>query len=82
LAGVAATVTSTAGDAALTVADPATLTLHDYSGPASNDPLTIRFKQTIGASEPLRTGAYTKTLTFTHAICEPVDWVVTSYADP
>ena len=30
-----------------------------------NDPVTIGFKQTILASEPLRTGAYTKTLTFT-----------------
>ena len=28
-----------------------------YGGPVSNDPLTIRFKQTIDASGPLRTGA-------------------------
>ena len=34
-----------------------------YGGPVSNDPLTIRFKQTIDASEPLRTGAYSKTFT-------------------
>ena len=42
-----------------------------YGGPVSNDPLTIRFKQAIGASEPLRTGAYTKTLTFTLSTTTP-----------
>ena len=47
------------------------LTLHTYSGPVSNDPLTIRFKQTIGASEPLRTGAYAKTFTFTLSTTAP-----------
>ena len=47
------------------------LTLHSYSGPVSNDPLTIRFKQTIGASEPLRTGAYSKTFTFTLSTTTP-----------
>ena len=47
------------------------LTLHTYSGPVSNDSLTIRFKQTIGASEPLRTGAYSKTFTFTLATTTP-----------
>ena len=50
---------------------PRPLTLHTYSGPVSNDPLTIRFKQTIGASEPLRTGAYSKTLTFTLSTTSP-----------
>ncbi len=47
------------------------LTLHSYAGPASNDPLTIRFKQPIGAAEPLRTGNYSKTLTFTLATTTP-----------
>ena len=47
------------------------ITLHSYSGPVSNDPLTIRFKQTIGASEPLRTGAYSKTFTFTLSTTTP-----------
>ena len=102
-ASVGATVISTAGDAALSVVDPATasvgrlvngafslaqpvqaavagafapvsgspLVLHSYSGPASNDPLTVRFKQTIGASEPLRTGAYAKTFTFTLSTTAP-----------
>ena len=31
----------------------------------SNDGVTITFKQAIGASDALRTGSYTKTLTFT-----------------
>ena len=31
----------------------------------SNDPVAITFTQHIGANEPLRTGNYTKTLTFT-----------------
>ena len=100
-ASVGATVTSTAGDATLTVVDPAAtgrlvngafslaqpvqaavsgafapvggspLTLHTYGGPVSNDPLTIRVKQSIGASEPLRTGAYSKTFTFTLSTTAP-----------
>ena len=47
------------------------ITLHSYSGPVSNDALTIHFKQTIGASEPLRTGAYSKTFTFTLSTTTP-----------
>lgn len=47
------------------------LTLHSYDRPVSNDPLTVHFKQTIGASEPLRTGAYTKAFTFTLATTAP-----------
>ena len=102
-ASLAANITSTAGDAALSVADPAAaspgrlvngalalsqpvqaavtaafaavsgtpLTIHTYGGPASNDPVTIRFKQAIGASEPLRTGSYSKTLTFTLSTTAP-----------
>jgi endo-1,4-beta-xylanase len=100
---VVAAITSTAGDAALSVADPATaspgrlvngafalsqpvqaavtsafaavsgapLTIHTYGGPVSNDTVTIRFKQAIGASEPLRTGSYSKTLTFTLSTTAP-----------
>jgi hypothetical protein len=49
----------------------APVTLHSYSGPVSNDPLTIRFKQAIGGFEPLRTGAYSKTLTFTLSTTSP-----------
>jgi hypothetical protein len=49
----------------------APLAIHSYSGPVSNDQLTIRFRQSIGASEPLRTGAYSKTLTFTLSTTAP-----------
>ena len=31
----------------------------------SNDPVTVTFTQAIGANEPLRTGTYSRTLTFT-----------------
>ena len=103
-ATVAATVTSSAGDATLTVADPnptaagrltngsfalaqpvmaranqgvfaaitaAPLTLLTYAAPVSAGPVTIGLKQTIGANEPLRTGTYGKTLTFTLSTTTP-----------
>jgi hypothetical protein len=103
-ATLAANVVSTAGDAALTVADPSTtapgrlvngtfalaqpvqarvgpaafgavsgspLTLKTYAAPVSNDPLTIDLQQSIGANEPLRTGTYAKTLTFTLSTTTP-----------
>ena len=37
----------------------------------SNDAVTIRFKQHIGATHPLRTGTYSKTLTFTLSTTTP-----------
>jgi hypothetical protein len=36
-----------------------------WTAPVSNDPVTIAFKQHIGAGDALRTGSYSKTLTFT-----------------
>ena len=76
-----ANVISTAGDAALSVSpQPAYLANGSFtlprplqvafskaawSGPVSNDAVTIEFKQSIGASDALRTGTYSKTLTFT-----------------
>jgi hypothetical protein len=42
-----------------------------YGGPVSNDPVAIDFKQSIGANEPLRTGSYSKTLTFTLSTTTP-----------
>jgi hypothetical protein len=42
-----------------------------YGGPVSNDAVTIGFKQSIGANEPLRTGNYAKTLTFTLSTTNP-----------
>jgi hypothetical protein len=110
-ASTTANVISTAGDAALSVADPSstntgklmngTFTLANpvqalatsaggtgsayapvggstaptsllmYAGPVSNDAVTIGFKQTIGRTEGLRTGAYAKTLTFTLSTTNP-----------
>jgi beta-glucosidase len=46
-------------------------TLLTYAGPVSNDPVTIGFKQSIGSTDPLRTGAYSKTLTFTLSTTTP-----------
>jgi hypothetical protein len=104
LAATTATVTSTAGDAALSVVDPSRVapghlvngtfplpqalqvsangggyspiaasatSLLAYSGPVSNDQVTIGLKQAIGAKDALRTGAYAKTLTFTLSTTTP-----------
>ena len=101
---LAATVTSTAGDATLSVADPSAtapghlvngsfalpsplqlgvggnalaalgaspLTLLTYANPVSNDLETINLKQSIGATDPLRSGSYAKTLTFTLSTTTP-----------
>jgi hypothetical protein len=106
-ASTTATVTSTAGDATLTVADPsstatghlvnggfslpqplqasgsaegpytpvggasAPTTLRAWDGPTSNELSTVSFKQSIGAQDPLRTGSYAKTLTFTLSTTNP-----------
>ena len=43
----------------------------NYTGPASNDPVKLDFKQTIGRTEALRTGTYSKTLTFTLSTTQP-----------
>ncbi len=100
-----ATVISTAGDAALSVADPsATATGHlvngtfalpqavqagvggtyapvagsaaptllkNWAAPTSNEVVTVGFKQSIGAGDALRTGTYSKTLTFTLSTTTP-----------
>jgi hypothetical protein len=42
-----------------------------YSAPVSNDVVPVGFSQTIGANEPLRTGSYSKTLTFTLSTANP-----------
>jgi hypothetical protein len=104
---VGATVTSTAGDATLSVSDPsgdatgrltnggfaldeplqakagtgafaplsttagAPLALRAYTGPVSNDAVTIGLRQHIAANQALRTGAYRKTLTFTLSTTTP-----------
>ena len=96
-----ATVTSTAGEATLSVSDPSTVapghlvngtlalpqalqvkanggayapvggTLLTYGGPISGDEVAIGVKQSIGAKDALRTGTYTKTLTFTLSTSTP-----------
>ena len=110
-ASTTATVTSTAGDATLSVADPsaiatghlvngafslprpleararnaansgtaynnvgstaAPLNLLTYEGPISNDAVELQFRQSIGANDALRTGTYSKTLTFTLSTTAP-----------
>jgi uncharacterized repeat protein (TIGR01451 family) len=81
-----ANVISTAGDAALSVSDPGHLTngafaLPDalrveiapamWTGPVSNATSAITFRQHIGATDALRTGSYSKTLTFTLSTTNP-----------
>ena len=42
-----------------------------YAGPISNDAVTLQFRQAIGQTDPLRTGTYSKTLTFTLSTTNP-----------
>jgi hypothetical protein len=85
-ASTTATVTSTAGDATLSVSgdnhlrngafslpDPLqVLSLQKvYAGPVSNDSVAIGFRQHIGATDALRTGSYSTTLTFTLSTTNP-----------
>ncbi len=53
----------------LSVTNPATLL--NYSSPVSNDPVTITLQQPIAATDPLRTGTYSKTITFTLSTNSP-----------
>jgi hypothetical protein len=109
VAQMSANVISTAGDGALSVADPsstapghlvngtfslpsalsatasspggqagaggaigsAPLTLENWTVPVSNDSVAIGFKQPIAATDSLRTGTYSKTLTFTLSTTQP-----------
>jgi hypothetical protein len=81
-----ANVISTAGDAALTTSDPGHLSNGAFSlpealrvdiapaswtGPVSNAAVAITFRQHIGATDALRTGSYSKTLTFTLSTTTP-----------
>jgi hypothetical protein len=47
------------------------LTLSSWNAPVSNDPVQVLFTQSIAANEPLRTGSYAKTLTFTLSTTTP-----------
>ena len=81
-----ATVITTAGDATLSVSDPGHLTNGAFSlaeplrvefgksawtAPTSNETVGITFKQLIEANDALRTGTYSKTLTFTLSTTTP-----------
>jgi hypothetical protein len=107
-ASTPATVTSTAGDALLSVSDPSSvgtghlvngtfilpeplqararnaantgtaynnvgsnLNLLTWNGPVSNDAVNIEFSQLVKANDPLRTGTYSKTLTYTLSTTQP-----------
>jgi hypothetical protein len=85
-ASTTASVVSTAGDAALTVSDPGHLMNGTFAlpqalrveidpaawtQPVSNAPVTIAFRQAIAAGDALRTGAYSRTLTFTLSTTAP-----------
>jgi hypothetical protein len=85
-ADTTASVTSTAGDVALSVSDPGRLANGAFSlprplvvelskaawtGPVSNDQVAIAFRQRIDADDALRTGRYSKTLTFTLSTTTP-----------
>ena len=85
--GTTGTVISTAGDATLTVAptpaylvngtfalpEPLQVTLSKsaWTGPTSNEAVGIGFKQLVKATDPLRTGTYSKTLTYTLSTTTP-----------
>ena len=46
-------------------------TLLSYAGPVSNDAVTLAFQQPIAANDALRTGSYSKVLTFTLSTTTP-----------
>jgi amidase len=85
-ASTTANVISTALDATLTVSEPGhlmngtfalpeplrvELSKSTWAAPVSNEPVSIAFKQTVKATDALRTGAYSKTLTFTLSTTNP-----------
>ena len=85
-ASTTATVISTAGDATLSVSDPGHLmngafalpqpllvsgVPKTWTAPASNEAVPVGFTQAIGETDALRTGSYSKTLTFTLSTTNP-----------
>jgi Asp-tRNA(Asn)/Glu-tRNA(Gln) amidotransferase A subunit family amidase len=85
-ASTTANVISTAGNATLSVSEPGHLANGAFSlqsplrvafsksawtGPVSNEAVTIGFEQDVSATDALRTGAYSKTLTFTLSTTAP-----------
>ena len=47
------------------------ITPNTWNAPVSNAVSTLLFTQAIGATDPLRTGSYSKTLTFTLSTTTP-----------
>jgi hypothetical protein len=85
-ASTTANVISTAGDATLSAAGPVhmtngafslasplgvEITPSTWSGPVSNGPAAITFRQAIAANEALRTGTYAATVTFSLSTTTP-----------
>ena len=85
-ASTTANVISTAGDATLSVSAPGFMTNGAFSlaeplrvelaksawtGPTSNESVNIAFKQLVKRTDPLRTGSYGRTLTFTLSTTNP-----------
>ena len=81
-----ATVTSTAGDATLSVSDPGHLANGAFSlpeplrvglgksawtAPTSSEAVAVTFQQRIKSTDPLRTGTYSKAVTFTLSTTNP-----------
>ncbi len=51
--------------------NPLPTTVKTWTGPTSNEAVQIAYSQSIGANEALRTGTYSKTLTFTLSTTAP-----------
>jgi enterochelin esterase-like enzyme len=62
---------SAGGPAADVGGSSAPTLLKTWTGPVSNDPVSMVFSQHVGANDPLRTGTYAKTLTFTLSTTTP-----------
>ena len=67
----AASAGGTGGDYAAVGGAALPTQLLSYAAPVSNDAVSIGLKQSIGATDPLRTGTYSKTLTFTLSTTAP-----------
>ena len=55
----------------LVAGQPLPATVKTWSAPTSNEAVPVAFTQRIGASDALRTGTYSKTLTFTVSTTSP-----------
>ena len=69
VSGASANGTSSGFQAVPDTADPATLVT--YTGPVTNENLTLTFKQPVAPADPLRTGGYVKTFVFTLSTDQP-----------